>query len=92
MNAARNKSAPQHRACDDPHISATRFLVATMHDKSLDIHTRIRVATELFQLGMGDYQGEREFHITINGGLCKGCSNQTLELEVYEFKKGQGHE
>jgi hypothetical protein len=64
-------NAIQPRAVDAPDISATRFLVAVMHDRSLDIQTRMNAADQLCRMGLGIYK-EREIRITINVG---GASN-----------------
>jgi hypothetical protein len=56
------------RPMDDPDISATRFLVAVMHDTSVDLKERMTAADLLCKIGLGNYR-ERVVRITINGGL-----------------------
>jgi hypothetical protein len=56
------------RPYDDPDISATRFLVAVMHDKTVDLKDRMTAADLLCKMGLGLYK-ERTLRITIHGGM-----------------------
>jgi hypothetical protein len=83
-------SNTQPRAFDAPDISATRFLVAVMHDKTVDLKDRMVAADLLCKMGLSFYR-EREIRITINvGGVSAGGAkmlNNRAKGEAYVWAR-----
>jgi hypothetical protein len=53
---------------DDPDITATRFLVAVMHDPTVDLKERMIAADLLCKMGLRYYR-ERMVSTSIRGGM-----------------------
>jgi hypothetical protein len=54
---------------DAPGLSGHEFLLAVMHDPSVDLHLRMQAAEELCRAGLGDIPHVCTLRIVIEGGL-----------------------
>ena len=52
-----------------PGLGAHEFLLAVMHDPTVDLHDRMTAAEELCRAGLGDIGTIRTLRIVIEGGL-----------------------
>jgi hypothetical protein len=54
---------------DTPGISPHDFLLAVMHDRTVDLHLRMQAAEELCRLNLGNIGAIHTLRIVIEGGL-----------------------